>query len=81
LPLESLRYWVRGVPDPASAADERLDASAARLAGLAQGGWTVDYAAYVEDPAAGALPRRLSAVREGTRLRLVIEAWAPGTAP
>ncbi len=81
LPLESLRYWVRGVPDPASAADERLDAGAPRLAGLAQGGWTVDYAAYVEDSSAGALPRRLSAVREGTRLRLVIEAWTPGAGP
>lgn len=81
LPLASLRYWVRGVPDPAAAADERVDPEAPRLVGLAQGGWTVDYAAYVEDPTAGALPRRLSAVREGTRLRLVIEAWTPGGAP
>jgi outer membrane lipoprotein LolB len=81
LPLESLRYWVRGVPDPARAADERLDATAQRLAGLAQGGWTVDYAAYVEDPAGGPLPRRLSAVREGARLRLVIEAWSSGAGP
>jgi outer membrane lipoprotein LolB len=81
LPLASLRYWVRGVPDPATPADETVDPAAPRLAGLAQGGWTVDYAAYVEDPAAGALPRRLSAVREGTRLRLVIEAWTPGAAP
>jgi outer membrane lipoprotein LolB len=81
LPLESLRYWVRGVPDPASAADERLDAQAPRLAGLAQAGWTIDYPAYVDDPARGALPRRLSAVREGTRLRLVIEAWTLGGEP
>ena len=81
LPLESLRYWVRGVPDPSSAADERLDVAAPRLAGLAQGGWTVDYAAYLEDPMSGALPRRLSLVRQGTRLRLVIEAWTPGEAP
>jgi len=81
LPLESLRYWVRGVPDPSSAADERLDDAALRLAGLAQGGWIVDYAAYVEDPATGALPRRLSAVRAGTRLRLVIEAWTSGGMP
>lgn len=81
LPLASLRYWVRGVPDPSATADERVDPAAPRLAGLAQGGWTVDYAAYVEDPGAGALPRRLSAVRDGTRLRLVIEAWTSGGAP
>jgi len=81
LPLESLRYWVRGVPDPGSAADERLDATAPRLAALAQNGWMVDYVAYIEDPSEGALPRRLSAVREGTRLRLVIEAWSTGGAP
>jgi outer membrane lipoprotein LolB len=81
LPLESLRYWVRGVPDPGSPADERVDAQAARLAGLSQDGWTIDYAAYVDDPAHGVLPRRLSAVREGTRLRLVVETWTPGGEP
>jgi outer membrane lipoprotein LolB len=81
LPLESLRYWVRGVPDPATGAQERLDPAAPRLAGLAQDGWAVEYPVYLDDPAAGVLPRRLSAVRAGTRLRLVIETWAPWGAP
>ncbi len=81
LPLESLRYWVRGVPDPARLAEERLAAEAPRLAGLAQDGWVVDYTAYVEDAASGSLPRRLNAVRGGTRLRLLIEDWTPGATP
>jgi len=81
LPLESLRYWVRGVPDPARPAEERLATDAPRLAGLSQDGWSIDYTAYLEQPAAGALPRRLSAVREGTRLRLVIEDWSDGNGP
>ncbi len=81
LPLESLRYWVRGVPDPARAAEERRESDAPRLAGLAQDGWLIDYAAYLDDAAWGALPRRLSAVRGGTRLRLVIEGWSVGSLP
>jgi len=79
LPLDALRYWVRGVPDPARTAEERLAADGPRLTGLAQDGWIVDYTAYVDDPTGGPLPRRLSAVREGTRLRLVIEEWSAGS--
>ncbi len=81
LPLEALRFWVRGVPDPARPAEERLAADAPRLAGLAQDGWSIDYTAYIEQPADGALPRRLSVVREGARLRLVIEDWSAGPGP
>lgn len=81
LPLESLRYWVCGVPDPALAAEERPASDAPRLTGLAQGGWQVEYVAYVDDPVAGSLPRRLSVTREGTRLRLLIDDWAYQVAP
>ncbi|MCC6173074.1 MAG: outer membrane lipoprotein LolB [Gammaproteobacteria bacterium] len=79
LPLAALRYWVRGVPDPAGPAAEQLADAAPRLTGLEQAGWRIEYAAYVEVPSAGGeLPRRLSASRESTRLRLVIERWSSG---
>ena len=45
LPISSLRYWVLGVPDPASDADEELDTQG-RLAALKQNGWPIAYANY-----------------------------------
>ncbi len=76
LPLEALRYWVRGVPEPGAAADEVLDGGRQRLARLVQDGWQVDYAAWLEGDR-GSLPRRLSAQRGDTRVRLVVDRWGP----
>lgn len=76
LPLTALRYWVRGVPDPATEAAEQLAAQAPRLAGLEQSGWRIEYPTYVDVPSAGELPGRLTVSRDSTRLRLVIERWA-----
>lgn len=76
LPLAALRYWVRGVPAPGEAADEVVDEAHQRLASLAQDGWQVRYADYM-GAAAGDLPRRLSAERGDTRVRLVIDRWQP----
>lgn len=77
LPLAALRYWVRGVPSPAGPADEQVAPDGTRLLSLEQDGWRVEYPSYVEDPAAGPLPRRLSIARGGARLRLVVETWSP----
>jgi len=80
-PLDSLRYWVLGVPDPARPAIETLGASDARgpsLAALEQDGWRVEYAEYKAfGPAAldALLPRRMTLTRAGIRLRLVIDHW------
>lgn len=73
VPLPSLRYWVLGVPDPATPAQESLDAEQ-RLASLTQDGWQVTYGAYV---AAGAetLPARLTLERDTVRVRLLVEDW------
>jgi outer membrane lipoprotein LolB len=74
-PLASLRYWVLGVPDPASAATEELD-SEARLARLEQNGWNIEYTSY--SPVDGRwLPQRLTLRREDVRVRLLIERWQP----
>ena len=74
VPLASLRYWVLGVPDPATPAEETLDAEQQRLAGLSQDGWQVNYGAYM---AAGAqtLPARLTLERDKVRVRLLVEDW------
>lgn len=77
LPLAALRYWVRGVPAPGERAEEQLAPDGTRLLALDQGGWRVEYPAYVEDPEVGPLPKRLSLARGGARLRLVVETWSP----
>ena len=74
VPIASLRYWVLGVPDPASAADESVDAVQQRLTGLSQDGWQVTYAAYT-NAAGEVLPSRLTLERESVRVRLFVEDW------
>ncbi|MBV6422762.1 MAG: Outer-membrane lipoprotein LolB [Steroidobacteraceae bacterium] len=76
LPLAALRYWVRGVPEPGAGADEVVDEAHQRLASLVQDGWEISYTEYAAG-SAGILPRRLSAQRGNTRVRLVIDRWTP----
>jgi outer membrane lipoprotein LolB len=72
-PLESLRFWVLGVPDPTHPADEVLDGEQ-RLATLRQGGWQVDYANY--SVVAGQwLPSRMTLKRDDVRVRLLVDGW------
>ena len=72
-PLQSLRFWVQGVPDPSHPADEVLDDNK-RLATLRQDGWQIDYAAY--SAVAGRwLPSRMTLTRENVRVRLLVDGW------
>jgi outer membrane lipoprotein LolB len=72
-PLNSLRYWIQGVPDPASASTESLSAQG-YLGTLAQSGWTVTFSDYMQTPD-GALPQKMTVARATVRVKLVIEAW------
>lgn len=72
-PLHSLRYWIQGVPDPATLSTERLSAQG-YLGTLVQSGWTVTFSDYMRT-ADGALPQKLTVARDQVRVKLVIEAW------
>jgi outer membrane lipoprotein LolB len=72
-PIASLRYWVLGVPDPSSAADETLNDSQ-RLATLKQDGWQIDYTAYA-NVRGQSLPSKATLTREGVRVRLFVDDW------
>jgi outer membrane lipoprotein LolB len=73
-PLGSLRYWIQGVPDPASPAKEKIDPQQQRLQSLEQDGWQVDYTGYM--PSGGAsLPAKLTLQRAGVRVRVVVDGW------
>lgn len=73
-PLSSLRYWILGVPDPATPAKETLDPQQQRLQSLRQDGWQVDYTAYMPG-GNGWLPSRLTVQRSGVRVRVVVDSW------
>ena len=73
IPVESLRYWVLGIPDPRVPAETELD-DIDHLKRLEQRGWGVDFDRYRE--AGGQqMPARLVAVSSETTVRLIIDKW------
>ncbi|MGH8133847.1 MAG: lipoprotein insertase outer membrane protein LolB [Steroidobacteraceae bacterium] len=73
-PLASLRYWMLGVPDPATPSTGTVDQAQQRLENLEQDGWRIDYSGYV---AVGAewLPARLTLQRGEVRVKLLVDDW------
>jgi outer membrane lipoprotein LolB len=75
LPLAELRWWLLGIPAPGEASLNQDDGSG-EIRGFTQSGWQVSI--DTRAPGLGfALPRRLTAEREGTRLKLLVERWQP----
>jgi len=75
LPLMELRWWLLGLPAPGEATVNQ-DAGTGEIRDFTQNGWHVS----INSRAAGlgfALPQRLTAEREGARLKLLVEQWRP----
>jgi outer membrane lipoprotein LolB len=75
LPLTELRWWLLGVPAPGEASINQ-DGGSGEIRDFTQNGWRVS----INSRAAGlgfALPQRLTAEREGARLKLFVEHWQP----
>jgi outer membrane lipoprotein LolB len=73
LPIDHLRFWLLGVPDPAAAFELTRNASDRALK-LTQGGWTIDYDRYM--PVGGdVLPAHLVLTGEGVRVRVAVDHW------
>jgi outer membrane lipoprotein LolB len=73
LGIDSLRYWVLGVPEPGHPAQESLDPQQ-RLAALEQDGWQILYSDYMSVGGEW-LPSKLTLQRQGIRVRLVVDGW------
>ena len=73
IPVESLRYWVLGVPDPRRPADVDFGDDG-RLSRLSQGGWTAEITEYREG-GGQLMPQRITAENGESRVRLVIDRW------
>lgn len=73
LPVDGLRFWVRGLPAPDGDVLEVRDA-AGLLVRLDQDGWDIRYDRYrMQD--GYAWPGRLKLVRDDIAVRLVIDDW------
>lgn len=73
VPLDALRYWVRGQVAPDAPARTRHDRSG-RLALIQQHRWRVEYEGHLEIGGT-TLPRKITANRDGNRIRLLIKRW------
>lgn len=73
IPVESLRYWALGIPDPAVSGVTELD-DEGRLARLEQSGWIVQISRY-QEAGGQSMPRILTATSRDTRVRMVIDRW------
>lgn len=74
VPLDRMRHWVLGLPAPDAGAQLEVD-GAGRLAGLAQGNWTVEYREYLVTDSGRVLPRKIEMRRDDIRIRLVVGEW------
>ena len=73
LPLSSLRYWMIGLPDPASTA-QVTESPGRPLRVIDQHGWTIAYDAFASTDGL-ALPSRVTATSGDVRLRLTVTDW------
>jgi len=75
LPLNSLRYWVRGVPVPKSETAPLLAFNeAGQLSRMQQSRWQIEYPAY-RQVGGLMLPRKVYLENEDMSVRLVIDLW------
>ena len=78
LPVRGLRYWIRGLPEPAAGKAKTTRDEAGQLRRLEQSGWTINYQRYqlVEGIS---LPAKLQLAHEDITVRIVIDQWQLGT--
>ena len=75
LPVNGLRYWARGLPEPGSTPTLQTDGQG-RLTRLEQNGWVIEYPAYAPTSVLNLdLPERIIARRQDLSVKLVIEQW------
>jgi outer membrane lipoprotein LolB len=73
LPLAELRYWMLGVPSPASPSSVS-DATVAPVRVIEQSGWRIGYDMFTASGGVS-LPERFTATQGGVRLKVVVDNW------
>lgn len=74
LPVTGLRYWIRGLPQPAAGQAQMTRDETGRIRRLEQSGWTINYQRYqlVGDVL---LPAKLQLVHADISVRIIIDQW------
>jgi outer membrane lipoprotein LolB len=73
LPLHELRWWLLGIPAPGEASVNQ-DGGSGEIRDFSQSGWRVSINSRA--PGLGfSMPQRLTAEREGARLKLFVQGW------
>lgn len=67
VPIESLRYWVIGLPEPTQKFTETP-------AGFQQAGWMIEYK-QMQDVAKTTMPYKINVSNEHVKLKLIIDQW------
>lgn len=75
VPVAGLRYWVRGIPDPAAVYEKVLD-DRGRLATLEQSGWQVEFLRYTR-VGDYELPEKIFMRNGEFQVRMVVRTWQP----
>ena len=76
MPVNGLRYWILGLPGPASNSRTELDAYG-RLAELQQNDWNIILRRYTTLGNLE-LPDKLSVSKQDLKVRLVVDSWELG---
>jgi outer membrane lipoprotein LolB len=83
LPLADLRYWMLGVPSPASPSNV-ANAATVPVRVIEQSGWRIGYETFTVAGSVS-LPERFTATQGAVRLKMVVDDWqllaAPAQAP
>jgi outer membrane lipoprotein LolB len=74
LPLDGLRYWVRGQTGPDGVAVRVVRDGAGRIESFHETGWDIVIPAF-SPPPLDALPRRIDVASTELQVRLVIDQW------
>ncbi|WP_417546662.1 lipoprotein insertase outer membrane protein LolB [Marinobacter sp.] len=75
LPMESLTWWIRGLPAPGGDFRLLFD-DRGELAMIRQAGWEIRYDRWHElQGDMPALPARITALKEDKRVRVVVSSW------
>ncbi|WP_026602128.1 lipoprotein insertase outer membrane protein LolB [Methylomonas sp. 11b] len=67
IPVNALRHWVLGMPDPEQSFVEQVD-------GFFQAGWRVGFR-EMQQVNALVLPRKINAEKDKTRIKLIVDQW------
>lgn len=73
IPMDQLRYWVRGIAAPNSTSKVRFNKEG-RITSMKQSGWALRYKDYVSI-SGYVLPKKVELVSGDLRVRLVISKW------